>query len=226
MSQSYGMGEHCPRIMCHNRILLYLCCFQKDGSIADDLIVQRCALLSPDQTIIVVTDDKELISRVKHLGGNTITADCFAKTLPKSLVLDATDNQAIEQQREDLNDILYDSTPASTLSRALRNGRLKAIVPDLFLLRDIPDTHCHHANVLDHTLAVVEQTSSDIELRLAALLQDVGKHSTRKKRKKQDTFYQHEVVGIQNSHKAFRGFVIFTTYSEERKHSCTNVKQA
>src|SRR6202041_2353250 len=52
-----------------------------------------------------------------------------------------------------------------------------------------------HKDVLAHTLAVVDKTSPDRLLRLAALLHDIGKPRTRAFGAGGVTFHHHEVVG-------------------------------
>ncbi|MGH9099834.1 MAG: HDIG domain-containing metalloprotein, partial [Acidimicrobiales bacterium] len=52
-----------------------------------------------------------------------------------------------------------------------------------------------HKDVLAHTLAVVDKTSCDLPLRLAALFHDVGKPRTREIGPEGVTFHHHDVVG-------------------------------
>ena len=52
-------------------------------------------------------------------------------------------------------------------------------LPELTALELEQDPMHHHKDVLAHTIAVVEKTSARLELRLAALLHDIGKPSTR-----------------------------------------------
>jgi len=57
------------------------------------------------------------------------------------------------------------------------------------------DPDHHHKDVLAHTFAVVDKTSPDLVLRLAALLHDVGKPDTREFGPGGVSFHHHEVVG-------------------------------
>lgn len=52
-----------------------------------------------------------------------------------------------------------------------------------------------HKDVLAHTLAVLDKTSPDLVLRLAALMHDIGKPATRAVGPDGVTFHHHEVVG-------------------------------
>src|SRR5439155_4884599 len=52
-----------------------------------------------------------------------------------------------------------------------------------------------HKDVLHHTYAVVERCETDLVLRLAALLHDIGKPATRAYTPEGVQFHHHEVVG-------------------------------
>jgi poly(A) polymerase len=52
-----------------------------------------------------------------------------------------------------------------------------------------------HKDVWLHTLAVLERTEEDLDLRLAALLHDIGKPKTRRIGPEGVSFHHHEVVG-------------------------------
>jgi len=68
-------------------------------------------------------------------------------------------------------------------------------LPELPALALEQDPIHRHKDVLGHTLAVVDKTSPDRLLRLAALLHDIGKPRTRAFGPGEVTFHHHEVVG-------------------------------
>jgi poly(A) polymerase len=68
-------------------------------------------------------------------------------------------------------------------------------LPELAALSLEQDPIHRHKDVLAHTLAVVDKTSPDRLLRLAALLHDIGKPRTRAITPEGVTFHHHEVVG-------------------------------
>ena len=70
-----------------------------------------------------------------------------------------------------------------------------SISPGILQLAAVPASRCRHRNVLAHAVASVGLMPADLTLRLAALLQNVGKPSTLIKRHDRDTFPKHEIVG-------------------------------
>ena len=91
--------------------------------------------------------------------------------------------------------MLLCDNPSLALSLAIKDKTLRDALPGILQLAAVPEPHCRHENVLAHAVASVGLTPSDLALRLAALLQDVGKPSTRIKRHGKDTFPKHEIVG-------------------------------
>jgi poly(A) polymerase len=102
-----------------------------------------------------------------------------------------------ERIRDELDKILV--LPAPAPSRALRftveTGLADEFLPELPALRLEQDPVHRHKDVLAHTLAVVDKTSPDLPLRLAALFHDVGKPRTRAIGPEGVTFHHHDVVG-------------------------------
>ena len=74
-------------------------------------------------------------------------------------------------------------------------GLADEFLPELPALALEQDPIHRHKDVLAHTLAVVDKTSPDRILRLAALFHDVGKPKTRAFVDGGVTFHHHEVVG-------------------------------
>ena len=108
-----------------------------------------------------------------------------------------------ERIRDELDKILV--LPAPGPSRALRfaveTGLADECLPELPALRLEQDPVHRHKDVLAHTLAVVDKTSPDRLLRLAALLHDVGKPRTRAFGPDGVTFHHHDEVGARMSRK-------------------------
>jgi poly(A) polymerase len=102
-----------------------------------------------------------------------------------------------ERIRDELDRLLVTEPPG--LGRGLwflvRTGLAGEFLPELPALEVEQDPIHRHKDVLAHTIAVVEKTSADKVLRLAALLHDIGKPKTRAIGPKGVSFHHHEVVG-------------------------------
>ena len=114
---------------------------------------------------------------------------------------------AIERMRErlsivsaeringELGKLLLAPAPSRGLEFAVQTGLADGFLPELSAMRLEQDPVHRHKDVLHHTFAVVERCEPDITLRLAALLHDIGKPSTRQITPEGVTFHHHEVVG-------------------------------
>ncbi|HUP70431.1 MAG TPA: CCA tRNA nucleotidyltransferase [Acidimicrobiales bacterium] len=74
-------------------------------------------------------------------------------------------------------------------------GLAGQFIPELPALALEQDPIHRHKDVLAHTIAVVEKTSPELVLRLAALFHDIGKPKTRSIGPGGVSFHHHEVVG-------------------------------
>lgn len=108
-----------------------------------------------------------------------------------------------ERVRDELNKILRLATPgpSQALRLAVSTGLAGEFLPELPALALAQDPVHRHKDVLAHTLAVVDKTSPDLLLRLAALFHDVGKPATRAFSPEGVTFHHHEVVGARLTRK-------------------------
>ena len=100
-----------------------------------------------------------------------------------------------ERIRDELDKIVMLPVPSRALWFVVDTGLAEGFVPELAALRLEQDPIHRHKDVLAHTIAVVDKTSSDRLLRLAALFHDVGKPRTRRIEAGGVTFHHHEVVG-------------------------------
>ncbi len=100
-----------------------------------------------------------------------------------------------ERIRDELDKIIMLPTPSVALWFVVRTGLAEEFLPELPALALEQDPIHRHKDVLAHTLAVVDKTSRDRLLRLAALFHDVGKPKTRAFVEGGVTFHHHEVVG-------------------------------
>ena len=100
-----------------------------------------------------------------------------------------------ERIRDELDKIVMVDVPSQALWFVLRTGLAEDFLPELPGLALEQDPIHRHKDVLAHTLAVVDKTSADRLLRLAALFHDVGKPRTRAITDGGVSFHHHEVVG-------------------------------
>ena len=100
-----------------------------------------------------------------------------------------------ERVRDELNKLLVAASPGSALNSMVQHGLMNVFLPELPALSMEQDPTHRHKDVLAHTLAVVDKTSPDLTLRLAALFHDIGKPDTRQFGQGGVSFHHHEVVG-------------------------------
>ncbi len=100
-----------------------------------------------------------------------------------------------ERIRGELDRLVMVERPSIGLWFVVETGLASEFLPELPGLALEQDPIHRHKDVLAHTLAVVDKTSPDRVLRLAALFHDVGKPKTRAFSGGGVTFHHHEVVG-------------------------------
>ncbi|HET6914459.1 MAG TPA: CCA tRNA nucleotidyltransferase [Acidimicrobiales bacterium] len=101
-----------------------------------------------------------------------------------------------ERVRDELDKLMVVEKPGEGLWFLVQTGLAEEFLPELPALALEQDPIHRHKDVLAHTIAVVDNTSPDRLLRLAALFHDVGKPKTRSfGQRGVVTFHHHEVVG-------------------------------
>ena len=100
-----------------------------------------------------------------------------------------------ERIRGELDKLMVVDEPGEGLWFLVNTGLSDEFLPELSGLSLEQDPIHRHKDVLAHTIAVVEKTSPDKILRLAALLHDIGKPKTRSIGPGGVSFHHHEVVG-------------------------------
>ena len=101
-----------------------------------------------------------------------------------------------ERVRDELDKLMVVDKPGEGLWFLVHTGLAEEFLPELPALALEQDPIHRHKDVLAHTIAVVDNTSPDRLLRLAALFHDVGKPKTRSFGARGIvTFHHHEVVG-------------------------------
>lgn len=109
-----------------------------------------------------------------------------------------------ERIAAELDKLLVGDHVTSGLSLLVTTGLADVVMPELAALELEQDPVHRHKDVLQHTYAVVERCEPDPVLRLAALLHDIGKPSTRAITTEGVQFHHHEVVGARMAEKRLR----------------------
>lgn len=115
-----------------------------------------------------------------------------------------------ERIRDEFVRILMSPRPMQALYMAQKLGILKYIVPEIEEGIGCDQNQAHSFDVFEHLLRSLQCAADkewSLEIRLAALLHDVGKPATRRwgEEKKDWTFHGHEVVGARMATKILQG---------------------
>jgi len=123
---------------------------------------------------------------------------------------------SIERVSDELTKLLKTDDPVPGIRLLVETGLAEQVLPEIPALKLEVDEHAHHKDVYEHSLTVLRQAielekdrpgieGPDLVLRIAALLHDIGKPSTRKiERGGVVTFHHHDVVGAKLATKRLR----------------------
>jgi poly(A) polymerase len=101
-----------------------------------------------------------------------------------------------ERIRDELSRLVMGAAPGPALMLADQTGITDLFLPELSALKLEQDPVHKHKDVFHHTLAVLERAERILEVRLAALLHDIGKPKTRRIDPQGGvSFHHHEMVG-------------------------------
>lgn len=104
---------------------------------------------------------------------------------------------SVERIRDEFNKTLLAHSPKAGIQLLLDLKAMKYIIPEILTFVGFEQNAYHTADLLTHTLEVLQKTSPILSLRLAALLHDVGKPPslTVDKQSGDRHFYRHEIIG-------------------------------
>jgi poly(A) polymerase len=159
----------------------------------EDLIAQT--LRTPlDPHISFGDDPLRMLRLFRFLAtlGFAPTEDALAAV---SAMADRLQIISAERIRQEFSKLMVGDHVADALWGLVQTGLAEQFLPEFTALELQQDPQHRHKDVLAHSIAVVAKTSPILELRLAALLHDVGKPDTRAFTPGGVTFHHHEVVG-------------------------------
>jgi poly(A) polymerase len=110
-----------------------------------------------------------------------------------------------ERIRDELTKLLLVEDPSAGLWLLTETGLSDDFLPELNAMQLEQDPIHQHKDVLAHTIAVVRNTDhTNLRVRLAALLHDIGKPKTRSIGPGGVSFHHHEVVGARMAEERLR----------------------
>ncbi|MFY9586001.1 MAG: CCA tRNA nucleotidyltransferase, partial [Actinomycetota bacterium] len=114
-----------------------------------------------------------------------------------------------ERVRDELTKMLAYPGASKGLDLTVETGLADLFLPELPALRLEQDPIHRHKDVYRHTLAVLDKIiasdpETNIPLRIAGLLHDIGKPATRRYEDGKVSFHHHEVVGAQMAERRLR----------------------
>jgi tRNA nucleotidyltransferase (CCA-adding enzyme) len=113
-------------------------------------------------------------------------------------------NIAKERIRDEFVKIIMSEQPAHGLKMCQKFGLLKFIIPELEKMIGVEQGGAHKFDVWEHSLKSLQHAADkklSLEVRLAALLHDIGKPKSKREGEKKPTFYGHEVIGARMTEK-------------------------
>ncbi len=123
-----------------------------------------------------------------------------------------------ERIKDELVRIIASPAPLQALAVAQKLGLLKSILPELEEGIGCMQGGAHSFDVFEHNLRSLQHAADKeypLEVRLAALLHDIGKPKSKREGKNKPTFYGHEVVGARMTKKIMKNLRFSKNMSEK-----------
>lgn len=107
-----------------------------------------------------------------------------------------------ERIKEELFKLIDGANPRKGLEAMRKSGLMAAIIPELSRCYGVEQDGYHNEDVYEHLVLALErcqQMNYPIEVKVSALLHDIGKPETKKEGKEHFTYYGHEIVSARLS---------------------------
>jgi poly(A) polymerase len=169
---------------------------------AADLAAHR--LRTPlDPEVSFVDDPLRMMRAARFIAGFSLEPD-DALVAAVERLRNRLEIVSAERVRDELSKLLLTEDPSAGLWFLARTKLSDEFLPELNSMELEQDPVHQHKDVLAHTIAVVRNTDTELRLRLAALLHDVGKPKTRSFASGGVSFHHHEVVGARMAQERLR----------------------
>lgn len=168
-------------------------------------------LRTPIDPEILFSDDPLRMMRAARFAARLGMAIDPAIEVAATRMAEKLEKVSAERIRGELDLLMVTNRPSIGLDFIVRTGLAGHFFPELPKLQLEQDPIHQHKDVLRHTWAVVDKTSPELALRLAALFHDIGKPNTRAISDEGVTFRFHEVVGAKMTRKR----MVALKYSQE-----------
>lgn len=109
-----------------------------------------------------------------------------------------------ERIRDEFVKIILSAEPAQGIKSCQKFGILKYIIAELEKTIGVDQGGAHKYDVWEHSLRALQHAADkklSLEVRLAALLHDIGKPKSKREGENKPTFYGHEVIGARMTEK-------------------------
>ena len=171
----------------------------------EDLLARR--LTTPSSPEISFGDDPLRMLRAARFSSQLGFEVDAATVAAMEALADRIGIISVERVSDELSKLLLTADPVPGIRLLVDTGLAQLVLPEVPALRLEVDEHAHHKDVYEHSLTVLTQAielegsreldgAPDLVLRIAALLHDVGKPSTKRvEGGGVVSFHHHDVVG-------------------------------
>ncbi len=171
----------------------------------EDLIAKR--LRTPLDPEISFSDDPlRMLRAARFLAGLDLEPDDALVAAVRAMA-ERLRIVSAERVRDEFDKLMVVERPGRGLWFVVDTGLADHFFPELPALHFEQDPVHRHKDVLTHTIAVVEKTSPDRILRLAALYHDIAKPVTRGIGPQGVTFHHHDMRGAKMTRKRMRALL-------------------
>ncbi len=160
----------------------------------EDLLVHRRLRTPLDPETAFIDDPLRMLRAARFIAAHGLEPEP-ALTAAVTQLKGRLEIVSAERIADELSKLLVVPDPSPGLWFLVDAGLAGEFLPELPALALEQDPIHRHKDVLAHTIAVVAKTRPELEVRLAALLHDVGKPKTRSFGPDGVSFHLHDVVG-------------------------------